>query len=67
MVPDFAGTVFFLLFDHFLGMSVGKAQNHPRTIFRPFLFLGPLWGHVGHEVLGSFVHRSPVLVTHHWE
>ena len=38
-------TTFWALFDHFLGMSFGKAQNHSRTTFWPFLLLGPLRGH----------------------
>ena len=47
--PRFCGdpflTTFWALFDHFLGMSFGKAQNHSRTTFWPFPFLGPLRGH----------------------
>ena len=42
-------TTFWSLFDHFLGMSFGKAQNHSRTTFWPFLFLGTLGGHLGHN------------------
>ena len=42
-------TTFWTLFDHFLGMSFGKAQNHSRTTFWPFLFLGTLGGHLGYN------------------
>ena len=47
--PRFCGDPFlstvWILFDSFLGMSFGKGQNHSRTIFQPFLLLGPLRGH----------------------
>ena len=43
-------TTFWTLFDHFLGMSSGKAQNHSRTTFWPFLLLGTLGGHHGYKL-----------------
>ena len=52
-------TTFWTLFEHFLGMSFGKAQNHSRTTFWPFLSLGPLGGQKSSQNQAQIPRFSP--------